>query len=95
MDTNTVHKFTFCQFVCLVILYALKSVKAVAVVFPFFLLFIAVFRHFFIPKMFAEDDLRVLDPPGGEIVAADAAGGGAKGSSDGAEKPADKDLVLL
>ena len=68
MDMKTVHKFTFCQFVCLVILYALKSVKAIAVVFPFFLLFIAVFRSFVIPKMFAEDDLRVLDPKGGDIV---------------------------
>jgi len=68
MDFMTVHKFTFVQFVCLVILYALKSISAVAVVFPFFLLFIAVFRHFFVPCMFEADDLRVLDPLGGEIV---------------------------
>merc|ERR1711862_899399 len=32
-----IHIFTFLQLVCLGILYALKSIKAVAVVFPFFI----------------------------------------------------------
>jgi len=94
MDLNTVHKFTFIQFVCLVILYALKSIKAVAVVFPFFLLFIAVLRSWVVPKMFAADDLRVLDPPGGEIVVADAAENSAEKPDDKSEDK-QKDMVLL
>merc|ERR1712203_1188159 len=46
MPMRTVHLYTFIQFLCLVILYALKSIKAVAVVFPFFLVVIAIVRIF-------------------------------------------------
>jgi len=60
VSLKTVHLYTFIQFTCLVILYALKSIKAIAVVFPFFLVVIAGVRVL-LPKIFSKDDLVKLD----------------------------------
>jgi hypothetical protein len=45
VKTARIHLYTFIQFMCLVILYALKSIKQVAVVFPFFLIVICIVRQ--------------------------------------------------
>merc|ERR550532_3740593 len=60
ISMKTVHLYTLIQFLCLVILYALKSIKAIAVVFPFFLVVIA-FVRMALPKFFTKEELVVLD----------------------------------
>merc|ERR1712019_160706 len=62
---NRVHLFTFLQLICLGILYALKSIKAVAVVFPFFIASLVGVRWGF-KKIFTEEELEALDGHGGE-----------------------------
>merc|ERR1712187_272599 len=62
IDTKKLHMYTFIQFLCLVVLYVLKSIKAIAVVFPFFLIVIA-FVRMFLSKMFTKEELFVLDGP--------------------------------
>merc|ERR1712151_145349 len=60
-----IHVFTFLQLVCLGVLYALKSIKAVAVVFPFFIASLVFIRWGF-KKIFPEEELEALDGHGGE-----------------------------
>jgi len=62
---NRIHLFTVFQLVCLGILYALKSIKAVAVVFPFFIASLVFIRWGF-QKIFTEEELEALDGHGGE-----------------------------
>jgi len=62
IDTKKLHMYTFIQFLCLVVLYVLKSIKAIAVVFPFFLIVIA-FVRMFLSKMYTKEELLVLDGP--------------------------------
>jgi len=66
VSTSRVHIYTFIQFMCLVILYALKSIKQVAVVFPFFLIVICIVRQC-LPLScfgaFTPDELAALDGP--------------------------------
>merc|ERR1712232_1193307 len=64
-STNRIHLFTVFQLVCLGILYALKSIKAVAVVFPFFIASLVFIRWGF-KKIFTEEELEALDGHGGE-----------------------------
>merc|ERR1712070_238688 len=54
------HLFTFIQFMCLAILYALKAVKETAIVFPFFIA-ILVFVRKGLVKYFSMDELEALD----------------------------------
>jgi len=58
--TAKIHLFTFFQFTCLAILYALKSIKAVAVVFPFFIASLVLIRFSF-KCFFSEEELHALD----------------------------------
>jgi hypothetical protein len=58
-----IHKFTVLQFICLVILYALKSFKEVAVVFPFFIAALVPIRRCF-ERMFTPEELEALDGHG-------------------------------
>lgn len=59
---TVMHKYTFVQFVLLVILYILKEVKQVAVVFPFFLIVIAVVRKLLQPMgWFTDAEITALD----------------------------------
>merc|ERR1712046_507675 len=60
MPTGRLHKFTLIQFVCLAILYALKSVKSTAMVFPFFIALLVFVRKGLV-KLFSEEELEVLD----------------------------------
>merc|ERR1712190_292576 len=62
IDIKKLHMYTFIQFLCLVVLYVLKSIKAIAVVFPFFLIVIA-FVRMFLSKMYSKEELLVLDGP--------------------------------
>jgi len=62
IETKRLHMYTFIQFMCLVVLYVLKSVKAIAVVFPFFLIVIA-FIRMYLSKVFTKEELLVLDGP--------------------------------
>merc|ERR1711988_1492874 len=62
---SRIHIFTFLQLVCLGILYALKSIKAVAVVFPFFIASLVGVRALF-RKIFTEEELEALDGHGEE-----------------------------
>merc|ERR1711915_257299 len=64
-NMKRVHVFTFLQLVCLGILYALKSIKAVAVVFPFFIASLVGVRALF-RKFFTEEELEALDGHGEE-----------------------------
>eukprot|EP00927_Polykrikos_kofoidii_P004628 TRINITY_DN1182_c0_g1_i7.p1 TRINITY_DN1182_c0_g1~~TRINITY_DN1182_c0_g1_i7.p1 ORF type:complete len:584 (-),score=81.76 TRINITY_DN1182_c0_g1_i7:483-2234(-) len=54
------HLYTGIQFLCLVVLYALKEIQAIAVVFPFFLIVI-VFVRLAIKHIFTQEELAVLD----------------------------------
>jgi len=58
--TGKIHLFTFLQFICLGILYALKSMKSVAVVFPFFIASLVGVRYMF-KFIFTQDELQALD----------------------------------
>merc|ERR1712107_245627 len=62
---NRIHLFTFFQLICLGILYALKSIKAVAVVFPFFIASLVFIRWGF-NKLFTAEELEALDGHGEE-----------------------------
>merc|ERR1712070_1038269 len=62
---SSIHKFTFYQLICLGILYALKSIKAVAVVFPFFIASLVFIRWGF-AKIFTAEELEALDGHGDE-----------------------------
>jgi hypothetical protein len=64
-NMKRVHVFTFLQLICLGILYALKSIKAVAVVFPFFIASLVGVRALF-RKFFTEEELEALDGHGEE-----------------------------
>merc|ERR1712157_76651 len=57
---NRIHIFTFLQLVMLGILYALKSIKAVAVVFPFFIAALVPIR-WSCAKIFSPEELHALD----------------------------------
>merc|ERR1711920_265318 len=69
VSINRVHMFTGLQAVGLAILYALKSVKEVAVVFPFFIAFLAIIRPYF-RKVFTNEELKALDGDEDEEVEA-------------------------
>merc|ERR1711939_495898 len=60
VSVKRVHIFTALQAIGLAILYALKSIKEVAVVFPFFIAFLAIIRPYF-RKIFAAKELQALD----------------------------------
>merc|ERR1719389_418795 len=62
---NRIHLFTVFQLICLGILYALKSIKAVAVVFPFFIASLVFIRWGF-AKIFTAEELEALDGHGDE-----------------------------
>jgi len=59
-SVKSMHIFTLLQFVCLGILYALKSIKEVAVVFPFFIASLVGIRWAF-KFIFSDADLQALD----------------------------------
>merc|ERR1711967_49009 len=61
--SSRIHKFTVLQFVCLVILYALKSIKEVAVIFPFFIAMLVPIRRSF-ERFFTPEELEALDGHG-------------------------------
>merc|ERR1712178_596641 len=65
VKASSIHKFTFYQLICLGILYALKSIKAVAVVFPFFIASLVFIRWGF-AKIFTAEELEALDGHGDE-----------------------------
>jgi len=60
VSIQRVHTFTALQALGLAILYALKSIKQVAVVFPFFIAFLACVRPCF-GKYFTKQELNALD----------------------------------
>merc|ERR1711988_1409626 len=59
VSVKGVHMFTALQALGLAVLYALKSIKQVAVVFPFFIAFLAIVRPFF-GKYFTKEELDAL-----------------------------------
>merc|ERR1712242_75385 len=58
--SNRIHLFTLLQFVMLGILYALKSIKQVAVIFPFFIAALVPIRWSF-NRIFTAEELHALD----------------------------------
>merc|ERR1712194_60566 len=60
VSSQKIHMFTFLQVMMLGILYALKSIKAVAVVFPFFIAALVPIRWSF-AKIFTSEELHALD----------------------------------
>uniref|UniRef100_A0A7S4T8Q7 Bicarbonate transporter-like transmembrane domain-containing protein n=1 Tax=Alexandrium monilatum TaxID=311494 RepID=A0A7S4T8Q7_9DINO len=88
LRTRRLHLFTAVQFLCLVILYALKAVKQTAVAFPFFIAFL-IFVRIWLKHLFTEQELAVLDahtdlPP--DPVK--------KGADAGTQTPRGRDLVF-
>jgi len=69
VSIKRVHIFTALQAFGLAVLYALKSIKQVAVVFPFFIAFLACVRPCF-GKYFTKDELEALDGDEAEESAA-------------------------
>merc|ERR1712113_644040 len=74
IQTKRLHTFTALQALGLAILYALKSIKEVAVAFPFFIAFLAIIRPAF-GFYFTKEELEILDGEeddvhegGGEVV---------------------------
>jgi len=65
VSVKGVHLFTALQALGLAVLYALKSIKQVAVVFPFFIAFLAIVRPCF-GKYFTQEELDALDGDGHE-----------------------------
>jgi hypothetical protein len=60
VSAKRIHVFTFLQFLMLCILYALKSIKAVAVIFPFFIAALVPIRWSF-KTIFSAEELHALD----------------------------------
>jgi hypothetical protein len=60
VSTSQLHKFTFIQFICLALLWGLKTVKQTAAAFPFFIAAL-VFVRKAMPKFFSEEELEALD----------------------------------
>merc|ERR1719506_2613489 len=58
------HFFTALQLLCLVVLYALKEIDSIAVVFPFFIALLGPIRNYFIVPLFTDQELAVLDSTG-------------------------------
>merc|ERR1719171_2788099 len=58
------HFFTALQLTCLVILYALKEIDSISVVFPFFIAFLGPIRNYLIAPFFTEQEMAVLDSTG-------------------------------
>jgi hypothetical protein len=60
LKIERLHAYTGIQFVCLAILFALKSVKSTAVAFPFFIALLVFIRRA-LSKIFTPEELAVLD----------------------------------
>jgi hypothetical protein len=81
IDTKRLHMYTFIQFLCLVILYVLKSIKAIAVVFPFFLIVIC-FVRLYLSRVFTPQELLTLDGPSALLQAPEEKKEGKKDADD-------------
>ncbi|MCP9257851.1 Sodium-driven chloride bicarbonate exchanger [Dirofilaria immitis] len=57
---SVIHKFTFCQVACLVVLWIVKSIKRTSIAFPIMLVVMVAVRKV-MEKFFTEKDLRYLD----------------------------------
>ncbi|VDM39173.1 unnamed protein product [Toxocara canis] len=57
---SVIHKFTFCQFACLAVLWTVKSIKQTSMAFPVMLVVMVATRKV-MEKFFSEKDLRYLD----------------------------------
>merc|ERR1719182_805705 len=55
------HFFTALQLTCLVILYALKEIDAISVVFPFFIALLAPIRNYLIAPLFTEQEMAEVE----------------------------------
>merc|ERR1711966_43656 len=58
------HFFTALQLTCLVILYALKEIDSISVVFPFFIALLGPIRNYLIYPLFTDQEMEVLDSTG-------------------------------
>merc|ERR1719460_3075175 len=58
------HFFTALQLTCLVILYALKEIDSISVVFPFFIALLGPIRNYLICPLFTDQEMAVLDSTG-------------------------------
>ena len=54
------HLFTALQLTCLVILYALKEIDSISVVFPFFIALLGPIRNYLICPLFTDQEMAVL-----------------------------------
>lgn len=55
------HMYTLMQLSLFVLLYAVKSIKVIAIAFPIVIAACIPFRLFVLPRIFSEDELIVLD----------------------------------
>merc|ERR1719156_152898 len=66
VETWRMHKFTAIQATCLAILYTLKSMKGLSVIFPFFIAALGPIRMYLLPKMFTHEEIEILDAEEGD-----------------------------
>ena len=67
LQINRIHLFTGIQLVFFALLYVVKTVKAIAIAFPLFILLCIPVRLFLLPKIFNDDELTLLDGSPEEI----------------------------
>ena len=61
MQIKRVHLFTFIQAIFFALLYAVKSIKTIAIAFPLMILLCIPARIYLLPKFFSKDELILLD----------------------------------
>ncbi len=61
MSPKRMHIYTLCQLALFVLLYAVKSIKSIAIAFPIIIAACIPVRLYILPRIFSEDELIVLD----------------------------------
>jgi hypothetical protein len=69
MDPNKMHMFTMIQLVLFIVLYVVKSVKSIAILFPLIIAACIPIRLWVLPKLFTKEELIFIDGDDKEIAA--------------------------
>ena len=69
MEKNRIHLYTFVQIIFFGLLYMVKTIKTIAIAFPFFILLCIPVRLYLLPKWFYDFELIVLDGSPEEVGA--------------------------
>jgi len=77
VERNRMHYFTAVQLAVFVVLYVVKTIKAIAIAFPLVIAACIPMRLFYLPRLFSEQELLFLDGDEHEVLDAMARGEGA------------------